>query len=142
MEVIAVLVVAFVAWWIWRVLQSDKETGLDFDVWVAKYESASSPFKASKMAVSFLSESIHSAWSVGAITSKEREAVTAVLKGLRATTTLTLWLGSMLPAVARAVGEEELPNIPANTVGMLMLLAWMAPAGQGEDAVRRFLFRR
>ena len=145
MQVIAglvIFIVVVVALLIWRGRQHDQETALDFDSWVAKYESASSPLQASQMAVAFLSQSVQDAWSRGAINSKERETVTSVLRKSPATNTLTLWFGSMLPAVTRAVGEEELPNIPAHTVGMLMLLAWMAPAGQGEDAVRRFLFRR
>lgn len=94
------------------------------------------------MAVAFLNQSIHYAWSTGAINSKQREVVTRVLKQMKATTTLVSWFGSALPAVERATSVQELSNTPARAVGMLLLIAWMAQDGDGESAVRQYLYRR
>lgn len=128
----AFLVLAVVAWF-WKSRQYDKQTTLDFDVWVQAYEATSSPFKRSRMAAAFLSQSVDFAWKMSAINSKQRDAVTGVLKGQRATTTVTMWLGSALPAVIRAVGEKDVANTPARAVGMRMLLVWMSPDnGQGN----------
>lgn len=142
MEILFVIVALLVAAWFWRAKQYDKQTTLDFDAWYLKYEQASSPLQASRMAVAFLSQSIHFAWSTGAINSKQRDAVTAVLKQMQATTTMTMWVGSSLPSVLRVVGTEEVSNTPARAVGMLMLLAWMSPKGEQEQALRAFLLRR
>jgi hypothetical protein len=140
MELLIAIVVIAVAGWFWKSRQYDKQTTLDFDAWVQAYESAASPLKRSRMAVAFLSQSIHFAWTMSAINSKQRESITKVLKGQRATTTVMMWTGSALPAVIRAAGDVS--NTPARAVGMLMLLAWMSPDNGGENAVRQYLFRR
>ena len=142
MELIFGVVVFIVGGWFWRSRQYDKQTLLDFDSWVSKYEAAASPLQASRMAVAFLSQSIHFAWEMGAINSKQRDAVTAVLKQMRATTAITMWFGSSLPNVLRVLPPEEVSNAPARAVGMFMLLAWMSPKGEEENAIRAFLFRR
>lgn len=142
MEIIIAAAVFLVAAWFWRARQYDKQALLDFDSWVAKYENASSPLQASRMAVAFLSQSIHFAWERGAINSQQRDAVTAVLKQMRATTVITMWLGSSLPSVLRVVPTEEVSRTPARAVGILMLVAWMSPKGGEENAIRAFLFRR
>lgn len=141
-ELFAVLVVIAVVVWLWKVRQTDKQTMLDFDAWVHQYETAPSPLKRSRMAVAFLNQSIHYAWKMDAINSKQRAIITSTLKQQQASTTLMTWLGSALPAVERAVGSNDVANTPARAIGMLMLLAWMAPDNERENAVRRFLFRR
>lgn len=140
MELLIAFVVVAVAGWFWKSRQYDKQTTLDFDAWVQAYESASSPLKRSRMAVAFLSQSVHFAWTMSAINSQQRESITEVLKGQSATTTVMMWTGSALPAVIRAAGDVS--STPARAVGMLMLLAWMSPDHGGESAVRQYLFRR
>jgi hypothetical protein len=135
-------VVVIGVWWFWRSRRYDKQTTLDFDVWLAKYERASSPFQRSGMATAFLAQSIHLAWTAGAINSKERDIVTATLKKMHAPTVMTSWLGSAMPAVVRATSQAELFCMPARAAGKLFLLAWMSPDSNPEEAVRRFLFRR
>ena len=142
MEIVIAIAVFIVAAWFWRARQYDKQTLLDFDSWISRYENAASPLQASRMAVAFLSQSIHFAWDRGAINSKERDAVTAALKQMRATTVITMWLGSSLPSVLRVIPQEKISNTPARAVGMFMLLAWMSPEGKGEDAIYAFLFPR
>lgn len=142
MEILLVIVAVLIAAWFWRARQYDKQTLLDFDSWVSKYEAAASPLEASRMAVAFLSQSIHFAWSMGAINSKQRETVTAVLKQMHATTTITMWLGSSLPSVLRVVGTEEVANTQARAIGMLMLLTWMSPKEEQENTLRAFFSRR
>lgn len=137
---IAFLVIA-AGGWFWKSRQYDKQTTLDFDAWLSTYEAASSPLKKSRMAVAFLSQSIHFAWAMGAINSKQRDTITSILKGQRAATSVMMLMGSAFPAVVRAIGAEEVPNTPARTVGMLMILAWMSPDNDGENAIRQYLFR-
>ena len=139
MELLIALVVIVVIAWFWRVRQADKQTMQDFDAWLHQYHTATSASKRSRMAVAFLNQSIHYAWSTGAINSKQREVVTRVLKQMKATTTLVSWFGSALPAVERATSVQELSNTPARAVGMLLLIAWMAQDGDGESAVRQYL---
>lgn len=135
------LLVAIAAWWIWRTRRYDKFTTLDFDVWLAEYNTAESPFQQNGMAVAFLSQSVHFAWTMSAINSKQRDVVTSILRGQGATTTMIMWLGSALPAVTNVLGEKDVANSPARSVGALMLLVWMSPEGEGTDAVRSFLTR-
>jgi hypothetical protein len=142
MELFVGLVVIAVAIWLWKSRQADKQTMLDFDAWVHRYETASSAFKRSRMAIAFLNQSIHYAREMGAINSKQQAIIISTLKQQQASTTLTIWFGSALPAVERAVGFNDVANTPARAIGMLMLLAWMAPATERENAVRQFLFRR
>jgi len=110
MELLIALVVIVVIAWFWRVRQADKQTMQDFDAWLHQYHTATSASKRSRMAVAFLNQSIHYAWSTGAINSKQREVVTRVLKQMKATTTLVSWFGSALPAVERATSVQELSN--------------------------------
>ncbi len=142
MELVFGLIVVVVVGLIWKTRQRDKQTTLDFDDWLSKYEATNSPFTRSGMAVAFLQQSIHFAWTMGAINSKQKEIITSTLKQQRATTTMMMWLGSALPAVIRVVGKEEVANTPARGVGMLMLLAWMSPDSDRENVIRQFLFRR
>lgn len=142
MEIFLGIVGLLVVAWLWRSRHYDKQTTLDFDVWLANYEAVSNPLQQSRMAVAFISQSIHMAWSSGIINSKQRDIVTATLKSQRATTTLMMWFGSALPAVIRAVGRDDLSNSPARMVGMLILLAWISPEAERENAVRQFVFRR
>ena len=127
---------------IWRTRRYDRLTTLDFDVWLAEYNTAASPLQQTGMAVAFLSQSVHLAWTMGAINSKQRDVVTSILRGQGATTTMIMWLGSALPAVTNVLGEKDVANSPARSVGALMLLAWMSPKGESTDAVRSFLTRR
>lgn len=142
MEIAIGVLILIVAGWVWRARQYDKFTTLDFDAWLSKYDAASNPLQRSRMAVAFLSQSIHMAWSMGAINSKQRDAVTEILKSQPATTTMIVWLGKALPAVARVVSQADVCNTPARTVGMFMLLAWMSPDDEQENAIRQFLSRR
>ncbi|OZA27220.1 MAG: hypothetical protein B7X93_09375 [Hydrogenophilales bacterium 17-61-9] len=142
MELLVWIAVIALAGWFWKSLQYDKQTTYDFDVWIHSYETTSSPFKRSGMAVAFLSQSIHFAWAMGAINSKQREIITRHLKSQRATTSLTMLLGTGLPAVIRVVGQNEVSDTPARAIGMLMLLAWMSPDNDPESAVRQHLFCR
>lgn len=142
MEILFVIVVLVIVAWFWRAKQYDKQTTLDFDAWYSKYEQSVSPLQESRMAVAFLSQSIHFAWSFGAINSKQRDAVTAALKQMNAAGTVSMWLGSSLPIVIRIVGAEEVSNAPARVIGMMMLLAWMSPDGEQEAALRAFIRSR
>lgn len=142
MEIIIVVSMLLIAAWFWRARQYDKQTLLDFDSWVSKYENAASPLQASRMAVALLSQSIHFAWERGAINSKQRDSVTAALKQMRATTVITMWLGSSLPSVLRVIPHEKICSTPARGVGVFLLLAWMAPEGEAENAIHAFLFPR
>ena len=136
--IIGLIIVVFLGW-LWRVRQYDKETTLDFDTWLQMYETTDSPFKRSGMAVAFLNQSIHMAWTMGAINSKQRKTITAILKRQRATTNMVMWLGSALPATIRAVGEENLSNTQARVVGVFLLLAWTSPMNQREEVIRNFI---
>lgn len=138
LAVIALLVVA----WFWRARQYDNQTTLDFDSWVSKYDSASSPTQRSAMAISLIHQAIQFAWAVGAINSKQREAITRILQNQRATTTMIQWMGSALPAVNRVVGQYEVANSPARVIGALMLVSWMTPENERESAIRNFLSLR
>lgn len=139
MEILLGIIALLIATWFWRSRNYDKQTTLDFDFWVSKYESASSPTQRSAMAVSMMQQSIHFAWTMGAINSKQREIVTQILKGHSATTIMVQWIGSALPAVIRVVGQQEVANSPARAVGALMLIAWMSPENERENAIRGFL---
>lgn len=142
MEFVFGLAVIVIFGWVWNSRHRDKQTTLDFDEWISKYEAATSPTRQSGMAVALLNQSIHLAWTMGAINSKQKEAVTANLKGQRATTTMLMWLGSALPVVTRVVGKADVANTPARAVGMLMLLAWMSPDSERENVIRQFLSRQ
>lgn len=139
MEFIIGLIIVVFLGWLWRVRQYDKETTLDFDTWLQMYETTDSPFKRSGMAVAFLNQSIHMAWTMGAINSKQREKITAILKAQGATMTMTIWLGSALPAAIRAVGEVNLSNTQARVVGVFLLLAWTSPVNMREKVIRSFI---
>lgn len=142
MEFVIGLVVVVILALVWKARQRDKQTTLDFDHWISKYEATTSPSTKSGMAVALLNQSIHLAWTMGAINGKQKEIITANLKQQRATTTMIMWLGSALPVVIRVVGKEDVANTPARAVGMLMLLAWMSTDSEREAVIRRFLFRR
>lgn len=142
MEIIGIVALAIAAWWIWSSRQYDKLTTLDFDHWASKYHTSASPLSRRRTAVAFVAQSIDFAWKMGAINSREREAITGVLKKLNAPTALTLWFGKALPAVEGVVGPKQVAESPARMIGMLLLLAWMAPEGEREQAVRRFLAQR
>lgn len=142
MWIVVAGIIAIVAWWIYRTKKYDRLTTIDFDVWLSKYQTASSSMEKVGMEVALISQSVHMAWSLGAINSKERDAVTKIMHRQGASTTMLMWLGMALPAVNRVVGEREVSNFPARTVGAFMLLAWMAPKGQGEESIRAFLMRR
>lgn len=142
MELILGVIVVAIAALIWKTRQRDKQTNLDFDQWILKYEATTSPITQSGMAVALLNQSIHLAWTMGAINSKQKEVITANLKQQRATTTMMMWLGSALPVIIRIVGKNEVANTPARAVGVLMLLAWMTPAADRENVIRQFLLRR
>lgn len=141
MELFIGLVIAGIAYWVWRTRKYDHLTNSDFDAWLALYATSSSPFEKSGMAVAFLQQSIHLAWSLGAINGKQKDLVTAHLKQREATATVMEWLESVLPYVARSVGEREIADTPARTVGMLMLIGWMAEDNP-EHAIRRFMLHR
>ena len=42
-------------------------------------------------------------------------------------------VGQALPAAERAVGFKEVAESPARMVGMMMLIAWMAPEREREE---------
>lgn len=138
LAVIALLVVA----WFWRARQYDNQTTLDFDSWVSKYDSASSPSQRSAMAISLMHQAIQFAWTVGAINSKQRDAITGILQNQRATTTMIQWMGTALPAVIEVIGEQKVANSPARVVGALMLISWMTEQDERESAIRNFLTLR
>ena len=123
----------------WRSRQYDKQTMWRFDEWLGTYEMSSSPFQRSRMAVALLTQSINLAWRLNAISTRQKELVTVSLKQQRATTTMTLWLGTMLPAVLQVAGKEEVTRADARFIGMLMLLAWMQPSNERDKAIRQFL---
>lgn len=139
MEIIFIAVALLVAGWFWRAKQYDKQTTLDFDFWLHKYDSASSPSQRSAMAVALVQQSIHFAWVMGAFNSKQRDVITRILKGLGSTTTMVQWRATSLPAVVRVLGEHEVANSPARVIGALMLVAWASEKNERENAVRNFL---
>lgn len=142
MEFVVGLVVVVIVVFAWRTRQRDKQTTLDFGQWMSKYEATKSPSTQSGMAVALLNQSIHLAWTMGAINGMQKEIITANFKQQRATTIMLTWLGSALPVVIRVVGKEDVDHTPARAVGMLMLLAWMSPDSERDAVIRRFLFQR
>lgn len=142
MEILFGIIALVIAAWFWSVRQNDKQTTLDFDVWVSKYDSASSPTTRSAMAVSLLQQAIHFAWTLGAINSKQRDLVTQIFKRQGASATMIQFMGSALPAVIRTVGEQKVANSPARVVAALMLISWMSEADERESAIRNFLSLR
>ena len=142
MEFFVALVVLVIAWWLWRSRKFDKLTTIDFDSWLEKYDSAATPLIRSGMAVAFLAQSVDFAWKMGAINSKQRDTISTILKKQGATTTMVMWCGSALPVVLRVLGKQEVSNTPARAIGMLMLLAWITPETEREDALRKFLSQR
>ena len=44
-----------------------------------------------------------------------------------------------LAEVESATDSASLASMPARAAGALLLIAWMAPLGEGEYAVRRFI---
>ncbi len=142
MEIALVIIALIIAAWFWSARQHDKHTTLDFDVWVSKYDSTSSPASRSAMAVSLLQQAIHFAWTLGAINSKQRDLVTQIFKRQGANATMIQFMGSALPSVIRVVGEREVVNSPARVVGALMLVSWMSEEDERESAIRNFLSLR
>jgi hypothetical protein len=137
-----IVTVATAAWWFWSSRQYDKLTTLDFDHWVAKYHALTNPGSRSRSATAFVAQSIDFAWKMGAINSKDRESITRTLKKINTTTIVTMWFGQALPAVENAVGSKQVAESQARMVGMMMLLAWMAPERERENAVRQFFRQR
>ncbi len=137
--VVGLIIVVFIGW-LWKNRQYDKETILDFDTWLHRYDTTDSASKRTGMAIAFLHQSIHIAWTMGAINSKQREKLTDILKAQGATTSMTMWLGSVLPVAIRVVGERDLADLPARVVGMLLLLGWMSETNEREDVIRNFYY--
>lgn len=142
MEYLIGLFVILGIWWFLRTKRYDKQALLDFDVWTKKYQTAASQLEQLSMATAFVMQSVHFAWSSGAINGKQKDAVMNALEKIGAKNALVMWMGSSLPVVIRVVGESELSGTPARAVGMLMLLVWMSPDQEGENNLRGFLFRR
>lgn len=94
------------------------------------------------MAISLMHQAIQFAWTVGAINSKQREAITGILQNQRATTTMIQWMGTALPAVIDVIGEQKVANSPARVVGALMLISWMTEQDERESAIKNFLTLR
>jgi len=140
--VVGLMVVLGVLWF-WSSRKYDKQTLLDFDSWLYQYDNAQSPLARTRMAVAFLAQSLHFAWETGAINSKQKDQMSALLKKQGATTSVTAFMGSALPVVIRVAGDErDVANAQARFVGMLMLLAWFAQDGCAENSIRRFIYRR
>lgn len=140
--VILAVIALIVIGWFWRARQYDNQTTLDFDSWVSKYDSASSPSQRSAMAISLMHQAIQFSWAAGAINSKQREAITEILQNQRATTTMIQWMGTALPAVIHVIGEQKVANSPARVVGALMLLSLITEQDERESAIRNFLTLR
>lgn len=142
MELVLVAIAAGAGWWIWRSRRRDKMMLLDFGVWRGWYDSPQSPAAKSQMAAAFLAQSLHFAVESGAVAAQNRGAIAKVLRNGGAQATLMSILGVGLPVLHRLAGEAEVERTPARAVGALLLLAWISPKGQGEEAVRKHLFRR
>lgn len=138
MEIALIIIVFIIAVWFWVTRRADKFTTRDFDEWLYTYKTTASHFKRPGMAVAFLAQSIHLALVMGIINSKQKDVITSMFKNMGAINSVDLLLDH-LSEVDRATGANSLANMPARSVGALLLIAWMAPIGEGENAVRCFI---
>lgn len=138
---IAALVIAFV-WWLWRSRQYDKQTLLPYEVWLHRYWSADTPLVRSRMAVAFLTQSLHAALAMGVINQAQMSIIKTAVKRQGASNAVLSWTSTLQPSVAQAVGERELSYLAARLVGSLMVVALLAPDHGREEAIRRCLHSR
>jgi len=130
---------ALAVWFWWAMRRRDRLTLLPFDVWRLRYESADSLADGHAIAAAFLAQSLHFAVESGAIEAKHKRAIARTFKTMGSCNALMLLLGKALPAVHCVVGQAEVDRSPARAVGALLLLAWIAPEGRGDAAIRSFL---
>jgi Ni/Fe-hydrogenase subunit HybB-like protein len=142
MEIILVVEIVIIGGWFWRSRQYDKQTLMGFGFWILSYQNSISPFQSARMAVAFLAQSIHMAQQMGIVNNKQRKIMTNTFKQAGATMSVSMLLGRTLHVVIDVLGENGVQELPARTVGALMVLTWMTPREEQEYEIRRFLFQR
>lgn len=138
--ILAIVVIIVTIGWFMRSNQYDKQTQMEFGFWILSYQNCVSSFQSSRMSVAFLTQSIHMAKEMGIVNDKQREIMTNTFKQAGAKMSVSMLLGKTLHVIIGVLGENEIQELPARTVGALMLLTWMTPSEEQEYEIRRFLF--
>lgn len=141
MEIVIAGSVALCAWGYWRSRQYNKETQLDYRRWVAFYDGSYSPLNHSRMGTAFFAQALRYGTELGVFVPEQIAPMRNFLKGQKTSAMLGALRDKALPAVYGVLGEKEVNNTPARTVGMLMLLSWFAPEGKADEQLRQALVR-
>ena len=138
MGIIIAIIVFIIAVWFWQTREAAKFTAHGFSEWIYIYKTTSSRFKRSQMAAAFLAQSMNFAQRIDAINSKQKDEMTSFFRNMSFANGVRL-LFLHLTEVECVIDFNSLADMPAREVGALLLIAWMAPYGEGEHAVRRFI---
>jgi len=141
-ELVIAVFAIFIIVWFWKARRFDKQTNLDFDVWIYQYEKSESPFDRARMSAAFLAQSAHMALQMGVLKNNhQHQVLTSIFKRQGAANSLASLLGTAMPVVTRIVGQEDTANASARVIGAFMLLVWMAEPEEREDVLVNYLNR-
>ncbi|EUJ11153.1 hypothetical protein Meth11DRAFT_1993 [Methylophilaceae bacterium 11] len=140
MEFIIFVFATLIVLWLWKARKLDKQTNLDFDVWIYHYENSASPLERARMSAAYLTQSAHMALKMGVLkTDREHQVLLSIFKRQGASISLASLLGTAMPVVTRVVRQQDIANASARVIGAFMLLVWLTEPEHREAALIQYL---